>query len=196
MFKRWWPALVLVLCAASLAGFSWFERNRVSAGSFYGTALDTPVLVDDFTLTSAGGKAALSDWRGKYLLVFFGFTECPDVCPLTMGRLANIYRDLGEPEGVQVVMVSVDPETDTPARVQRYVESFHPSFVGLTGSTSDIAEAARTFFVGYRQLGEGVAHTAYVTLLDREGKMRLVYAQDKVPRLEDDLKAILERGNL
>jgi protein SCO1 len=196
VFKRWWPTLVLVLCAASLAGFSWFELNRSTAKGFHGTALDTPVLVGDFALSSAGGKAALSDWRGKYLLVFFGFTECPDVCPLTMGRLAKIYRDLGEPEDVQVVMVSVDPETDTPARVQRYVESFHPSFVGLTGSTSDIAEAARTFFVGYRQLGEGVGHTDYVTLLDREGKMRLVYAQDKMPRLAEDLGAVLKRGRL
>lgn len=196
MFRRRWPAVVLVACALALAGFGWLELNRASAKGFHGTALDTPVQVGDFTLTSAGGKAALSDWRGKYLLVFFGFTECPDVCPLTMGRLAKIYRDLGEPEGVQVVMVSVDPETDTPARVQRYVESFHPAFVGLTGSTSDIAEAARTFFVGYRQLGEGVGHTDYVTLLDREGKMRLIYAQDKVPRLGDDLKAVLERGRL
>lgn len=187
---------MLVACALALAGVGWLELSRASARGLYGTALDTPVQVDDFTLTSVGGKAALSDWRGKYLLVFFGFTECPDVCPLTMGRLAKIYRDLGEPEDVQVVMVSVDPETDTPARVRRYVESFHPSFVGLTGSTSDIAKAARTFFVGYRQLGEGVGHTDYVTLLDREGKMQLVYAQDKVPRLGDDLGTILKRGRL
>lgn len=196
MFRRRWPTVVLVACAFTLAGLSWLELNPASAKGFYGTALDTPVQVNEFVLSSVGGKAALSDWRGDYLLVFFGFTECLDVCPLTMGRLAKIYRDLGEPEDVQVVMVSVDPETDTPARVQRYVESFHPSFVGLTGSTSDIAEAARTFFVGYRQLGEGVGHTDYVTLLDREGKMRLVYAQDKVPRLGDDLDAILKRGHL
>lgn len=196
MVRRRGLAVVLVTCAFTLAGWGWFELSRASAKGFYGTALDTPVQVDDFTLSSAGGKAALSDWRGKYLLVFFGFTACPDVCPLTMGRLAKIYRDLGEPENVQVVMVSVDPETDTPERVERYVQGFHPSFVGLTGSTSDIAEAARTFFVGYRQLDKGVGHTDYVTLLDRKGMMQLVYSQEKVPRLGDDLKAILERGYL
>ncbi len=196
MSRRTWLAAVLVVGGFIVAGLSWLELDRLSAAGFYGTTLDTPVQVADFTLTSASGQAALSDWRGKYLLVFFGFTTCPDVCPLTLGRLAKTYRNLGEPEDVQVVMVSVDPGTDTPVRLQRYLKSFHPSFVGLTGSTSDIAAAARRFFVGYRQLGKGVSHTDTVALLDREGKMRLVYAQDKVPRLEDDLKTILERRSL
>ncbi len=187
---------VLGACALALLGFSLLQVDRLSVAGYYGTALDSPVQVGDFTLTSADGKAALSDWRGKYLLVFFGFTRCPDVCPLTLGRLAKTYRELREPEDVQVVMVSFDPETDTPARLERYLEGFHPSFVGLTGSTSDIAKAARTFFVGYQQLGDGFTHTDTVALLDREGRMRLVYGQDKVARIGEDLEKILGRGRL
>ena len=128
--------------------------------------------------------------------MFFGFTTCPDVCPLTLGRLAQTYRDLGEPEAVQVVMVSVDPGTDTPARTQRYVAGFHASFTGLTGSTADTARAARAFFVGYRQLDRSVGHTDTVALLDPEGRMRFVYTQDKVARIGDDLQQLLGRGQL
>lgn len=196
MLKRQWPLFVLAACALALMSFSLLQIDRVSATEYYGTALDNPVRVDTITLTAAEGQKSLADWRGKYLLVLFGFTECPDVCPLTLGRLAKIYRDLGEPDDVQVVMVSVDPETDTPKRVGRYVEGFHPSFVGLTGSSQDIAKAARTFFVGYQQLGKGVDHTDAVALLDREGRMRLVYRQDKVARIGDDLDKALRRGRL
>lgn len=196
MLKRYRLAVGLLTCALVLAGLSRLALERVSAEGFYGTALDTPVQVGEIALTGAAGRAALSDWRGKYLLVFFGFTTCPDVCPLTLGRLAKVYRDLGEPEAVQVVMVSVDPATDTPARTQRYVAGFHPSFVGLTGSTADVARAARTFFVGYRQLDRGVGHTDTVALLDPEGRMRLIYTQEKVARIGDDLEQLLKRGRL
>lgn len=196
MLKRRWLTVVLVACALALAAYARVELGRVSTRDYHGTVLENPVQVGEFTLTSAAGRTSLSAWRGAYLLVFFGFTECPDVCPLTLSRLAKTYRELGEPEDVQVVMVSVDPKTDTPARVRRYVEQFHPSFVGLTGSPSDIAKAARTFFVGYRQLSEGVGHTDAVALLDPEGRMRLIYTQDKVARLGDDLAKILEQGRL
>ena len=124
--------------------------------------------------------------------MFFGFTTCPDVCPLTLGRLTKVYEDLGRPEGVQVVMVSVDPQHDTPELTQRYVGGYDPSFVGLSGSTGDIARAAKTFFVGYRGLKDNdFLHTDSVALLDREGKMRFIYGQDKVARLSEDLPRML-----
>lgn len=182
---------LLILAALTVAAYVLFMQSRTRATTFYGTALEPPVKVGTFALDSVDGRKTLGDWRGKHLLVFFGFTNCPDVCPLTMGRLADVYRELGEPEDVQVVMISVDPVTDTPERVSRYVRNYHPSFVGLTGSTSDIAVAARTFFVGYQQLEEGVGHTDSVALLDPQGRMRFVYSQDKVLRLRDDLERIL-----
>ncbi len=202
--QRWWsfrllllPAgLALLMLALSLYGLSRFARTDTS-GTFYGTALDNPPQVGDITLTTAGGeRVALADFRGGWLLVFFGFTSCPDVCPLTMGRLAKMYDELGQPEDVQVVMISVDPATDTPERVQTYVQGFDPSFIGLTGTSAEIAQAARTFFIGYQQLEEDVSHTDTVALLDPKGQMRLIYTQDKVTQIGRDLQVILDKGRL
>ncbi len=163
----------------------------------YGTALDTPRPIEGVTLTNASGeRVTLADFQGDIVVTFFGFTHCPDVCPLTLGRLAKTYEDLGEPDDVQVLMITVDPERDTPEITQRYASGFHPSFVGLSGSSSDIARAARQFFIGFRDAGDGeFIHTDAVTILDRDGRMRLVYGQDKVMRVGSDLETILaQRG--
>ena len=195
---RYFRTLVLVgLVAALLAGFSLLQLRAGGARAYYGTPLDDPPLVAPFELTDAEGKrVTLSKWRGELLLVFFGFTHCPDVCPLTLGRLAKVYDDLGRPEDVQVVMITVDPARDTPGLTQRYASSFDPAFVGLGGSSEDVARAAQTFFVGYRELKDkGFLHTDSVALLDREGKMRLVYGQDKVAGLTEDLSRILKARN-
>ena len=181
------------LVAAAVAGFSYRQLRSLSASAYYGTPLDNPVQVAPFELTDASGeRVTLGRWRGDLVLVFFGFTRCPDVCPLTLGRLAKVYEDLGRPEGVQVVMITVDPQHDTPERTQAYAGGFNPDFVGLGGSTGDVANAARTFFVGYRGLeGNDFLHTDSVALLDREGKMRFIYGQDKVARLGEDLPRML-----
>lgn len=193
-----------LLAAVSLVAFGLLALSayqlwgmRAEGNALYGTALAEPVQVGEIELTSHWGeRVALSDFRGKLTLVFFGFTNCPDVCPLTLGRLAKVYRDLGEPDDVQVVMVTVDPEHDTPEVLGRYLGQFHERFVGLTGTPAEIAAAARTFFVGYRDLGErNFLHTDSVALLDRQGRMRLVYGQDRVVRLESDLpKILVQRG--
>lgn len=192
--RHLWLLAIVGIAAALLAAFSYRQLRALSTPEYYGTVLDKPPLVAPFELTAAGGeRVTLERWRGELLLVFFGFTRCSDVCPLTLGRLAKVYQDLGEPEGVQVVMITVDPQHDTPELTQRYASSFNPSFVGLGGSSSDIADAARTFFVGYRGLDdEDFLHTDSVALIDREGRLRLIYGQDKVARLAEDLPRILE----
>ncbi len=197
--RQLYTVAAFALLALALMLFSAYQvlNARANEGELFGTALVEPVQVGEIELTShLGERVALSDFRGKLTLVFFGFTNCPDVCPLTLGRLANIYRNLGEPEDVQVVMVTVDPEHDTPEVLGRYLAQFHESFVGLTGTSAEIANAARTFFVGYRDLGErNFLHTDSVALLDRQGRMRLIYGQDRVMRLERDLPKILaQRG--
>lgn len=160
-----------------------------------GTALTNPVAVEGLTLVDHHGRAATlaDDYRGDVTLVFFGFTRCPDVCPLTMARLARIYESLGEPDGLQVVMVTVDPEYDTPEVLGRYVTGYHPDFVGLTGTTSDVATAARAFFVGYSGLDRDIVHTDVVAVLDRSGALRYVYGQDDVMFLERDLPDLIRR---
>lgn len=191
--RRFWLLAALGVLAALTAAFSFVQLRAASAPTLHGTALDNPPLVEPFELTNASGeRVTLEAWRGELLLVFFGFTTCPDVCPLTLGRLAKVYEDLGEPKDVQVVMITVDPEHDTPEVTQRYAAGFHPDFVGLGGSTADIAEAAKRFYIGYRELDErSFLHTDTVALLDREGRLRLVYAQDNVARIGSDVATIL-----
>lgn len=171
----------------------------IAAGTnhkFIGTMIDNPRPVDGVELVRAGGKTVTfpDAWQGKTLLVFFGYANCPDVCPLTMAELAKIYRDLGEPEDLQVVMVTVDPSRDTPKRIKQYVEGFHPDFVGLSGEPVSITKAASAFYATSVAQDDGmVAHNSHVTLVDRQGQMRLIYNQDNVPKMTDDLQHILSR---
>ena len=151
----------------------------------------------DFTLTAhTGEKVCLSDFRGKYVILYFGYTFCPDVCPLTLAELSQAMKILGDKaENVQVIMVTVDPERDTPERLANYVPSFHPSFIGLTGSPDEIAKAATPLGIFYvKNEVEGASgylmdHTASVTLLDPEGRVRLIWPFGTPP---EDVAADLE----
>jgi len=183
----------IVLAAAALAAVAAFTAGRLLAPApeRVGTILTNPQPVADLPLargpegreTTIGAFAGGADWT----LVFFGFTNCPDVCPLTMGSLAETYRDLGEPDALQVAMITVDPQNDDAARTHAYAAGFHPAFVGFAGSAEQIAAAAQRFFVGYAGEGRDIVHTEAVGLVDRDGVLRAVYAADAVPRIGDDL---------
>ena len=190
--NRLWLLASLAILAAGVAAFSFYQLSRAFS-ELYGTVVDSQPVVGEIELTNADGeRVKLSDYRGDTLLVFFGFTSCPDVCPLTMGRLGKMYRDMGEPEDVQVAMITVDPAHDTPEVLGNYVKAFHPDFAALSGSQEDIANAAKTFFVGYRGIEDDqFVHTDTVAILDPEGRMRLVYGQDKIKHIEDDLETVL-----
>lgn len=159
-----------------------------------GTALTEPVPVSGLELVDQHGHTfdLADDLEGDVALVFFGFTRCPDVCPFTMAQLSSVYSELGEPDDLKVVLVTVDPEHDTPEVVGGYVERFDPSFIGLTGTNSQIAAAAKTFFVGYGGAGVDTVHTEYVTVLDRQGRMRYVYGSDVVRSLARDLPNLMD----
>jgi protein SCO1 len=115
-------------------------------------------------------------------VLYYGYTFCPDVCPTTLAEVTKAVQALGKKaEDVQVLMITVDPERDTPERLAEYMAFFNPSFVGLSGTPDQIAEAATPFGI-YYQKHEGtsasgylVDHTATVNVLDREGRMRLVW---------------------
>ncbi len=191
--------LSLIITISLLALFV-FSRHFItdSKREFNGTLLQTPVFVENVKLQHKGlGDVDISNWRGDILLMFFGFTRCPDVCPLTLGHLANIYRDLGEPEDLQVIMISIDPQNDTPEAVQNYISGFHPNFIGLSGSASNIASAAKGFFVGYKELPNQnqFIHTDSLAIVDKEGYMRLVYNQSSILDIAEDLKFILRQNS-
>src|SRR5690606_37111484 len=138
-------AVSAVLLVAAGAGAyllgAWLRPEPPPAG----TALQNPVPISGLALVDQRGEGfrLAEDMRGDVALVCFGYTRCPDACPLTMSQLSSAYTAAGEPEDLRVVMVSVDPEHDTPEVIGGYVERFHPSFVGLTGTNPQVAAAAK-----------------------------------------------------
>ena len=146
-----------------------------------------------------GQMRTLADFRGKVTVVFFGYTQCPDVCPTTLAELARIKQQLGaQGAALQGILVSVDPEHDTPERLKAYVESFDPSFIALRGTPEQTAATAKEFRVFYARVPgktEGsysVDHTAGSYVFDREGKVRLfVRYGSGAETLAADLKALL-----
>lgn len=193
------PLLAVLVVAAGAAAFL-AGRALAPPPERVATVLDNPQDVADLELTNVtderrvklGELAAQTDWT----LVFFGFVDCPDVCPLTMARLAETYRTLGEPDDLQVVMITVDPERDTGERLANYVRGFHPAFIGLGGSSQDVAAAARRFFVGYSGSGVEIVHTEAVGLVDDRGRLRAVYGASKVGGIGDDLVDLLAGARL
>jgi len=132
-----------------------------------------------FALRDPDGRLrTLEEFRGKYVLLFFGFTQCPDICPTALSRAAAVRRALGaDGERLQVVFVTVDPERDTPALLREYMQAFDASFVGLRGDEGATRRTAKEFHVHYEKVPAGssytVNHTALTYVLDTQGRLRL-----------------------
>jgi protein SCO1/2 len=170
--------------------------------SFRGTTYAEPYPVaPEFELTRANGNTfQLSEQRGKIVMLFFGYTSCPDVCPTTMAELNQALRELGsQADHVQVIFVTVDPQRDTPERVQEYVNHFNPSFIGLSGSEAELAKVWGDYGV-FREVVEGksavgylVDHTARVTLIDQQGNLRVSFPFDTpVEDIVHDVELLLK----
>jgi protein SCO1 len=184
-------AIVLIVILAIV----FFVRPYV----FHGTVIQSPDPAYDFTLEGTSGPVSLSDFRGKVVVLYFGYTFCPDVCPATMADLARTMEDLGKRAGdVQVIMVSVDPGRDTPETVEKYVQTFDPSFIGLTGTEAQIAETASMYGIYYFK-HEGTAatgylidHTASMMVINQDGRLKLVLSFGTPPAdIAADLKHMI-----
>lgn len=188
-----WLAFISSAVALTAAGVLFFLLRPDPP--LAGTELNNPVPVSGLQLVNHRGEKVdlAADFGGEVTLVFFGYTRCPDVCPLTMARLAQAYNKLERPDGLSVAMVTVDPGYDTPEVLADYVGRFHPDFVGLTGSNNQVAEAAKAFFVGFAGEAPSLAHTDMVVVLDRDGNMRYMYGQEAVINIGDDLPGLLRR---
>ena len=149
----------------------------------------------DFKLVdSAGETRSLGDFKGKAIVLFFGYTHCPDICPATMGDLAAAMQKLGKDAArVQVLFVTVDPERDTPALLKEYLSAFNPTFLGLSGDAEATKAIANEFKIVYqKQMGTSadhhtMDHSAGSYIFDTKGKLRLyvsngtdrnIFAQD------------------
>jgi len=194
--KKIGSLLPVILIAAGLA-FYFIQRPH----AFYGDAVQPGITVQDFTLTGVHGPVSLHDFRGKQLVIlFFGYTYCPDVCPSTLVNLRQAMQQLGPSAGaVQVVMVSVDPDRDTPEVLANYVANFDPSFVGITGTKDQIDPIASANDVFY-EIKPGISpddylisHTATLLVLDADRNLMLRIPFGNTPaQIADDLKYLLK----
>lgn len=176
------------------------EAVALAPSSFRGVDITGANYANQLALTDADGKPrTLADFKGKVTVIFFGFTQCPDVCPSTLAELAEVKRRLG-PEGgrVQGVFVTIDPERDTAALLQAYVKNFDPSFVALRGSAEETAATAKNFKVFYAKSPgrtEGsytMDHTAGSYLFDAQGRVRVFTRYGTGPdMLQHDLARLL-----
>jgi len=191
-------ALLLVLAVAVLGGALYLQTRK--GHLFYGTRLANPKPVD-FTLEGPKGPVRLSDFQDRLVLLFFGYTHCPDVCPTTLLEIRKALLALPEKERarVQVIFISVDPERDPPEVADRYAKQFHPSFLGVSGSLEATLEVAKTFGV-YYQKSQVVSPTEYLvdhtatTFVVKDGKLVLLFSPEKIgetERVVADLKALL-----
>ena len=174
--------LALVVLASAITGCG------IDSPKLHGTVLEPPLSATDYALTDQDGQTTrLSDFRGSPVLLFFGYTHCPDVCPLTLAHFKQIRSTLGaDGARVRFVFVTVDPERDTPARIKEYLANFDPSFVGLTASPETLAQVYRAFGITVansqpsayspHHVSNSVDHTRSVFLLDDQGKVRVIYA--------------------
>lgn len=180
------PVLLSVglILGFAIAGGAVFAASQfLRPPSFHGMELQSPKPATDFTLMGHNGQpVSLSDYQGQIVLLYFGYTTCPDVCPATLAELRQARASLGKSaDKVQVLMVTVDPERDTEVLLADFMPHFDPSFIGLTGRPEQIAEVATYYGIYYARhegdtaLGYLVDHTATVMLIDRQGYLRLVY---------------------
>jgi protein SCO1 len=183
-----------ILAGAVLIGAIVFYRIILKP-SFYGSVIGSPIQAPDFTLTDQKNESvSLSELKGKYVLMFFGFTNCDDECPATMAILAEARRQLGgSAQKIQIVFVSTDPDRDTPTAMAEFIDRFDSSIVGVTGTKAELEPVWASYGVTVEDGGE--THSTYIYLIDPEGKLRLTYAYP-VPSINitADLKTLLRNN--
>lgn len=151
------------------------------SASFHATDMTGAEIGKGWRLPDLDGKLRTADdFRGKITVVFFGFIQCPDVCPTTLAELAQVRQKLGaDGDRLQVLFITVDPERDTPEIIRQYLAQFDPSFIGLRGNAEQVAEAAKTFKVFYAKVPADPApnytmdHSAGMYIFDETGAVRL-----------------------
>lgn len=198
MFSRRACLAGAAAAALLLAGCDKF--NGTPKAAFTGVDITGADYAQKLSLKDPDGRQrSLDEFKGKVVVVFFGFTQCPDVCPTTMAELAEVKRSLGaDGDKVQGIFVTVDPERDTPELLKAYVANFDPGFVALRGTPEETKAAAREFKVFYNKVPgktEGaysVDHTAGSYLFDPQGRVRLFTRYGSgAQALASDIKALL-----
>jgi protein SCO1/2 len=190
-FSRLFWSIIICSLVAGCDGRAQFKSTDIT-GAPYGHTLE----LSDHT----GKPRRLEDFRGKAVVLFFGFTHCPDVCPTTLADIAGAVKSLGaDAERVQVLMVSVDPERDTPDALAKYVTAFDPRFLGLRGDLAATKKAAAEFKIYFEKRKQGasytVDHSAQSYVIDPQGRLRLLVRHDRIGQdLTADLRELLRES--
>lgn len=186
----------LFLAASLLA----CQKSEPPAPVFHATDITGASFARDFELLDHNGKTRkLSDFRGKLVAMFFGYTHCPDVCPTTLSDFAMALKSMGaDANKVQVIFVTIDPERDTPDILKKYVPAFNPAFLGMLTDSAHLAELAKEYKVVYektsgRKQGDYlIDHSAGTYIYDQEGRLRLLMPYGSGAEvIATDLKALL-----
>jgi protein SCO1/2 len=194
-------ALSLAACGDKSSGGGQEMTLSPAKTAFNNTDVTGLGYARDFALTDHTGKPrTLADYKGKAVVVFFGYTQCPDVCPTTMVEMANVLKQMGPlASRVQVLFVTVDPERDTQELLSKYVPAFDPSFVGLYGDAAATEKVAKEFRVFYQKVpgktpgSYSMDHTAGSYVFDPEGHIRLFIRHGQGPEpIAHDLKLLLK----
>ena len=167
-------ASLALLAALLIAGTAYYFSGPIQTATGTGTAL----VGGPFALTDQNGrKVTEKDFRGRYMLVFFGYTYCPDLCPTELQVMSAALDSLGaKADAIQPVFISFDPERDTPEVLKQYVSNFHPRLVGLTGTAEEIAAAAKAYRVYYSKVAGSspdtylMDHSTITYLMDPQGR--------------------------
>lgn len=187
-------AALLITIAICLAG--------CSQSAFKATDITGADFAKGFDLTGHdGNRYTLGSFKGKVVLIFFGYTQCPDVCPTALSRFAAVAKELGaEADNVQVLFVSVDPERDTPELLKQYVPAFDGRFLGLYGNAEVTARTAKEFKVVYqKQAGKTpssytIDHSAGTYVFDKAGRVRLFLRHEAaVDDIVHDLRLLMKQ---
>ena len=193
--------LILGAALLGLLALAGCDRAGPAPGGFKAIDITGAEYARDFDLPDANGqRRTLADFKGRVVVVFFGFTHCPDVCPTTMIELAEVKKALG-PDGarVQGIFITLDPERDTPELLRAYVGNFDPSFIALRGTAEETAALAKSFKIFYAKVPgktEGnytIDHTAASFVFDANGKVRLYTRYGSgTEALKSDLRLLLD----
>lgn len=167
---------------------------------FRSTGLDGVKWGKDFELTAHTGQLLrTADYRGKVLVLFFGYTHCPDICAPTLAKLSALNKALGkDAQGVQVFFISVDPDHDTPAQLKKFLAGFDPAFIGLTGSADALGSIAADHVVFFKQQKNNptrIEHTGMLFVKDGKGRIRLLMKESTpLDDMVHDLRLLLNEG--
>ena len=193
---RWLLVFIVAALAVFIAGCN--RAGDAAAPGFRGIDLTGAPYGRNFRLTDADGRErTLADYKGKAVLMYFGFVQCPDVCPTALIRAAKVKQLLGaDGDKLQVIFITIDPERDTPEVIKAYTAAFDPSFIGLYGDAKRTRETADEFKVYYKQVPTGSSytmdHSALSYAFDPQGRLRLALRHEQTAEdYAHDLRQLL-----